>query len=296
MSHPGSSPWLAAIRPKTLALSVSPVLLGSALAFAERSSFDTWVFLACLLAAMLIQIGTNLHNDAQDFLRGADGDDRLGPPRAVAKGWLSAVQVQRAALMCFAGAFALGIYLVMVGGWPILILGLASLAAGYGYSGGRYPISHSPFGELFVILFFGLGAVLGTYYLQAHELSLSAWLLALMLGMQAAAVLTINNFRDRVQDAQAGRRTLSVITPPAFSRMLYALLMLSPFVLVLVVENLNRSGHWLLLSSWLVLPWALWLVRKLALNREPRLLNPVLAHTAQLQIVFSALLIAGILL
>jgi len=146
--------WLSAIRPKTLGLSVSPVLTGTCLAWAEKGGLQLLPALAALLAAVCIQIGTNLHNDAADARKGTDGSGRLGPPRATTQGWLSATSIQRGALLAFSCAFVLGVYLVVVGGWPILLLGLVSLVAGAAYSGGPWPISATPLGELFVFLFF----------------------------------------------------------------------------------------------------------------------------------------------
>jgi len=166
--------WLTAARPRTLPLAASPVLVGTSLAWAEGAPQLWAVALAALLAALLIQVGTNLHNDAADFERGADGADRLGPVRVTAAGWATPRQVRLAALLAFAGAFLLGVWLAFVGGWPIVAVGLASLAAGWAYSGGPRPISHSPFGEIFVLAFFGLVAVGGTHYLQSGALTPAA--------------------------------------------------------------------------------------------------------------------------
>ncbi len=278
-------PWLAAIRPKTLGLSVSPVLLGTVLAWSEQGVLHWLPALAALLAAMAIQIGTNLHNDAVDHLRGTDTPDRLGPPRASAQGLLDARQVKRAAFLAFALAFVLGIYLVYRGGWPILLLGLVSLAAGAAYSGGPWPISESPLGEVFVWLFFGLGAVGGSYWLQAGQLSWSLLPPAAALGAFAAAVLVVNNYRDRYTDARAGRKTLAVLLPPAASRLAYALLILGPFLLPGILWHGHKPA-WLVI---LAVPAALFLVyRMYNLPHGPRL-NSLLADTARFQLFFSVL-------
>jgi len=282
------SAWIAAIRPKTLGLSLSPVLAGSALAFADTGSFRPLSFLAALAAALLIQVGTNLHNDVADFRRGTDGRDRLGPPRATARGWLAPAAVERGAWLAFFLAFLAGIYLAWVGGWPIVVLGLASLAAGAAYSGGPRPLSSLPVGELFVLLFFGLAAVGGSYYLQSGTLHGRALLAGVVLGLPAAAVLVVNNYRDREGDARSGRRTLAVLLPPAGSRLEYALLMLLPFAgLPLLLEP-----PWLLLPL-LPLPFVVGLVRELWRSVPGPALNAVLARTARMQLLLGLLLAAA---
>ena len=159
------SPWLMAARPRTLSLSVTPVLVGTAMAWAADGEVPWLAVLAALIASAFIQLGTNLHNDAADFERGSDGPDRIGPPRVTATGLLSATTVNRGAFVCFGIAALLGLYLTYVGGWPILLIGILSIAAGWGYTGGPYPIAYTPFGEVFVVAFFGVTAVAGTFFL-----------------------------------------------------------------------------------------------------------------------------------
>lgn len=275
--------WLSAIRPKTLGLSVSPVLVGSCLAWSEKGELQIIPALAALLAAMCIQIGTNLHNDAIDSLKGTDTPDRLGPSRVTALGLLPGDTVRRGAFIAFGLAFLLGIYLVAMDGWPILILGLVSLAAGAAYSGGPWPISASPLGELFVFLFFGLGATGGSYYLQTGLLSQSALLAGSMLGLIAAAVLVVNNYRDRQTDAQAGRKTLAVLTLPGFSQVEYALLLLFPFLLLLFLW-LEGEIAWF---PFLLLLVVIWLIGQMVFLPVGKVLNRLLAATARFQFVFS---------
>lgn len=285
--------WLAAVRPKTLSLAVIPVLVGSALAQAEGVSMRWGVAVAAALAAILIQAGTNLHNDAADFLRGADDRrTRVGPPRATCEGWLTPTQVRRAAAAAFAVAAALGFYLVQVGGWPILVLGLFSVLAGLAYSAGPRPIGYSASGELFVWLFFGVVAVGGSYYLQAGVVSAGALLAGSMIGMPAAAVLVVNNYRDLENDRRVGKNTLAVRLGRGASRLEYALLVLAPFPLLFALGFLAPPGPgvWL---AFLALPWGLLLVRRL--QREPPGpgLNAVLASTARFQLGFGLLLSVG---
>jgi 1,4-dihydroxy-2-naphthoate octaprenyltransferase len=280
-----SNPWISAIRPKTLGLSVSAVLLGTVLGAAQQGSIHWLPALAALLAALAIQTGTNLHNDAVDHLKGTDTPDRLGPARASALGLLDPQRVKQGALAAFGLAFLLGIYLVIWGGWPILLLGLASLMAGAAYSGGPWPISGSPLGEIFVGLFFGLGAVAGSYYLQTHELAWDVLPPAGALGAFAAAVLVVNNYRDRFTDAWAGRKTLAVLLPLSASRVEYALLMLGPFFLPGILWR-TQGFAWLLLPA---LAAALYLVRLMYHLPHGRELNRLLGLSARFQLIFSLL-------
>ncbi|BAO43572.1 1,4-dihydroxy-2-naphthoate octaprenyltransferase [Thiolapillus brandeum] len=287
-----SSPWISAIRPKTLGLSVSPVLLGTILGVVQQGRIHWLPALAALLAAMAIQIGTNLHNDAADHLKGTDTPDRLGPARASALGLLDPWQVKQGALAAFGLAFLLGIYLVIWGGWPILLLGLASLLAGAAYSGGPWPISESPLGEIFVGLFFGLGAVAGSFYLQTGQWDGKVLSPAGALGAFAAAVLVVNNYRDRFTDALAGRRTLAVLLPLSASRVEYALLMLGPFLLPGVLWR-TQGFAWLLLPA---LAGALYLVYLMYHLPHGRELNRLLGLTARFQLIFSLLFCVQLLL
>ncbi|MFW6258391.1 MAG: 1,4-dihydroxy-2-naphthoate polyprenyltransferase [Halochromatium sp.] len=282
--------WIEAARPRTLPLALSPVLAGLFLAVAQNGRLAFFTALATLLAAAGIQIGTNLHNDAADFERGTDTADRLGPPRAAAQGWFSAAQVKRAAHLVFLTSFLLGLLLVVRGGWPILVLGVAAIASGYAYTSGPKPIAYGPYGELFVLLFFGIAAVGGTYYLQTLTLSGQAIVLGLALGLPAAAVLLLNNYRDFDTDRIAGRRTLCHLLGRPNARLVYALLLLSP-VPLLLVGGLPARGWPLLLA----LPLALLLIRQLW-RSEGRALNRLLARTGQYQLVLTFLVGLGLLL
>ena len=184
--------WLLAIRPRTLSISAVPVMVGTALAWAEHQLFAWVTLLVTLGGSVLIQIGTNLHNDAADFERGADTPQRLGPRRVSAEGWLKPGQVRRAAHLSFAGAFLLGIYLVWLGGWPIVVLGLLSLTAAYAYTGGPRPVAYTPLGELFVFLFFG---TLSVHLLKAARRIVDPEARALQEALSLSAVsLVLMNF------------------------------------------------------------------------------------------------------
>jgi len=287
--------WLLAIRPKTLSVAVVPVLVGCTLAWIDQRTLDWLVMGMTLLAAGLIQIGTNLHNDAADFERGADcSATRLGPARATAQGWLSATQVKRGASFCFGAAFLNGCYLVWVGGWPIVGIGLTAITAGLAYTGGPRPVAYSSLGELFVWVFFGLAAVTGSYYLQTGALSGAAVLAAALLGMPAAAVLVVNNYRDLDNDRQVGKNTLAVRLGRRVSQIEYKLLMLLPLALLPLFQVLGFGGlSWL--PPLLVLPWALKLVRQFCMETPGPVFNRLLAATAQFQLAYGLLLCLGLL-
>lgn len=290
-----ASPWIVAIRPKTLTIAVVPVIAATALAWSEAGTASWSVMLAAAVASLLIQAGTNLHNDAADFEQGADDRaTRLGPARATAEGWLTPRQVRRAATLCFLLAVLTGTYLIWIGGWPILIAGLFSIGAGIAYTGGPKPIGYVGLGELFVFVFFGLVAVCGTYYLQTDALSWSAWITGALVGMPAAAVLVVNNYRDLENDRGAGKKTLAVRLGPRSTRIEYALLMLLPFVLLPLIPVLRHSGIWIALPLALI-PWALYLVRRFHQEPPGPSFNHLLASTAQFQLALALLLSLSLL-
>lgn len=284
--------WMTAARPRTLPLAASPVLVGLGIAWSEQAGHHPLVALLTLLAALLIQIGTNLHNDAADWERGNDRHDRLGPLRVTAAGWASAARVHRAARAAFIAAFTIGIYLAYVGGWPIVMVGIASILAGLAYSGGPRPISHTPFGEFFVWIFFGVCAVAGSYWLQAGRLSPAALLAGAALGFPAAAVLLVNNLRDVAADSAVGRRTLAAVMGEIRSRHLHALCMAAPFLLLPPIQ-LALPGHHGLWLALLALPASLQVIRKMAAAKGIAL-NSVLADTARAQFLFGLLLAFGV--
>lgn len=279
--------WLLGMRPRTLTMAAVPIIVGSALAWAAGSAPDWITFVVTLSCAVLIQVGTNLFNDANDGERGADGPDRLGPLRITGSGLAKPKQVRRAAIACFLAALAMGAYLVMVGGMPILLIGIASLVAGYAYSAGRKPLSHGPLGEVYVIVFFGLIAVAGSYYLQSGHLpGLGVMLTGIAVGCYAAAVLLVNNLRDTDADLRAGRRTLASRLGVRGSRQLYGLLMLAPFPLLAAAPGAQAIG-----LVWLGLPVCLWLALQFTRMPVGPGMNAQLGRTAMAQVVVGALLV-----
>jgi len=230
VAHPTPLPivWLLATRPKTLAAGVVPVVVGTALA-GYGGTVDWLVASACLAGALLIQVGTNFANDAFDALKGADTPQRLGPRRAVASGLISPRAMLLATTGVLACALVVGLYLARFGGWPILVLGLVSLVCAVAYTGGPFPLAYLGLGDLFVFLFFGLFAVLGSYWVQVgphgrHGIDPVCVLIAEAVGLQATSIIAINNLRDIPTDTQAGKRTLAVRLGDRASRVYIVLL------------------------------------------------------------------------
>ena len=293
LSVPGRRVWWTAIRPRTLSIAVAPVLLGTALAWADGSVRHWSVLLAALACALLIQIGTNLHNDVIDFERGNDRPDRVGPLRVTAAGWVSAGTMHRATAWSYGLALVIGCYLVSHGGWPILLAGGSSLLAGWAYSGGSRPVSHTALGELFVLVFFGLVAVSGSHWLQSGTPSLDALLCGAALGLPAAAVLLVNNYRDLEGDVRSGRRTLAARLGRDHARSAYRTMMLLPFGLVLL---LAWRGHTGALLALLALPHSLQLMQRLRSEATAASLNALLAATAKVGLILALLLAIGVFL
>jgi 1,4-dihydroxy-2-naphthoate octaprenyltransferase len=285
------SRWVSAGRPRTLPLAAAPVLAGVTLAATETGNLDLITAAATLLAAVAIQVGTNLHNDAADFERGTDTEHRVGPLRATAQGWFTAGQVKRAAHVAFLTALLLGIYLCIRGGWPILLLGLGSLAAGYAYTSGPRPIAYGPFGELFVLLFFGIAAVAGSHYLQTLAFSWTSVALGFALGLPASAVLLLNNYRDLETDRIAGRRTLCHYLGRRRTRFAYTVLLSAPFP-ILVFGDFPGST-WPVLAA---LPFAAHLISRIFQGATGTALNPLLGSTALFQASLAVLLMIGFIL
>jgi 1,4-dihydroxy-2-naphthoate octaprenyltransferase len=289
--------WLLAARPRTLPAGIAPVLVGTALAWAERDSLRVGAFIAALLGAVFIQVGANLSNDYSDARRGADTEDRLGPVRVTAGGLVPPRQVLTATYVSFALAVLCGVYLIVVAGWVILAIGAASILAGVLYTGGPRPYGYEGLGDLFVFLFFGLVAVTGSYYAQVEHLEWEAFALAVPVGLIASAILAVNNIRDAPTDARVGKRTLAVRLGRAAARTIYALEVYVAFLIPPAVwlAGGDHVGPWVLLT-WLALPLAVPLVRTVRQHDDGPTLNQSLAKTGMLQLVFCILLSAGLLI
>jgi 1,4-dihydroxy-2-naphthoate octaprenyltransferase len=287
--------WLMAARPRTLPAAVAPVLVGTALA-ATEGTFKWLTFVAAMLGALFIQIGTNLSNDYSDARRGADTEDRLGPVRVTAGGLVPPRQVLVATYVAFGLAVAAGAYLVATAGWELLLVGAASILAGVLYTGGPRPYGYEGLGEVFVFLFFGVVAVTGSYFAQVEELTWEAFVLAVPVGLLAAGILVVNNVRDLETDRRAGKRTLAVRLGRARARGLYGAMVYVAFLSVPVpwLAGSPDLTAWVLLP-WLALPLAVPIVRIVRNRSDGPSLNGALARTGMLQLVFCALLSAGIL-
>jgi 1,4-dihydroxy-2-naphthoate octaprenyltransferase len=290
----GARIWLMAARPRTLPAAVAPVLVGTALA-GQAGVFHPLTFIATLIGAVFIQVGTNLSNDYSDARRGADTEDRLGPVRVTAGGLVPPRQVLMATWVSFGVAVLVGIYLVAVAGWELLLVGGASILAGVLYTGGPRPYGYEGLGELFVFAFFGIVAVTGSYFVQVEHLTWEAFALAVPVGLLAAAILMVNNVRDLETDRRAGKRTLAVRVGRHRARRLYALMVYVAFFLAPLPWVLGSLSAWLLLP-WLAIPLAVPLVRTVTNHTDGPTLNAALARTGMLQLVFCLLLSAGILL
>ena len=284
--------WLIAARPRTLWAAVVPVLVGSALVWDLDDRFRWDAFAAALVVAIAVQVGVNFANDASDAARGTDTPDRLGPPRAVATGLLSARQVWTGAALVFAPAGVAGFYLAAISSWWLLAIGVAAVLAAFGYTGGPWPYGYHGLGEVFVFVFFGLVATVGTNYAHDTVASTEAWLLAVPVGLLAVALLVINNIRDIDTDRAAGKRTLAVIIGRHRSRHLFAAVVGVPFVLVVAYAAAGATPPWTALAV-LALPLA-WRPVTVAYREVggPALIG-ALRGTARLQAAFGVLVAAG---
>jgi 1,4-dihydroxy-2-naphthoate octaprenyltransferase len=286
--------WLMAARPRTLPAAVAPVVVGTAWAgFAHV--FHPLRFVAALIGAIFIQIGTNLSNDYSDARRGADAEDRLGPVRVTAGGLAPPRHVLVATYASFGVAVLAGAYLIAVAGWLLLLVGAASILAGVLYTGGPRPYGYEGLGEVFVFLFFGLVAVAGSYYVQVEHLDWEAFALAVPVGLLAAAILMVNNVRDIDSDRRAGKRTVAVRIGRDRARDLFAGTVYLAFLLCPVTWVFGPTRAWVLLP-WLTLPLAASVARLVRGRSDGPSLNQALAQTGMLQLAFCLLLAGGLLL
>jgi 1,4-dihydroxy-2-naphthoate octaprenyltransferase len=283
-----------AARVRTLPASIAPVLVGTALA-GYAGIFHPLRFLAALVGAVFIQVGTNLSNDYSDARRGADTEDRLGPVRVTAGGLVPPRRVLVATYVSFGVAVGAGAYLIAVAGWQLLIVGAASILAGVLYTGGPRPYGYEGLGEVFVFLFFGIVAVAGSFFVQVKHLDWEAFALAVPVGLVASAILVVNNVRDLDTDRRAGKRTLAVRLGRTRTRVMFAVILYLAYLLTPVTWIFGPLSPWLFLP-WLTLPLAATIVRTVRNRTDGASLNEALARTGMLQLVFCMLLSAGLLL
>ena len=285
-------PWVLAIRPKTLPASMSPVIVGTAMAFADHG-FKLFPALAALTGALLLQIGVNLANDYFDYKKGVDTSARLGPIRVTQSGLISPGRVRSAMMITFGLAVLVGVYLISVGGWPIMAVGTAAILAALAYSGGPHPLGSHGLGDLSVFIFFGPVAVCGTYYVQRPQLTLPVLLTSIPIGFLITAILVVNNLRDIETDQGAGKRTLAVILGQKGARIEYVLLLAGAYFAPLILWMAGWFSA-LTLLPFLSLPMALFLIRR-TFQDEGQVMNRALSGTAQLSLLFSILFSLGLI-
>jgi len=298
--------WLMAARPQTLPAGSAPVVVGAGLAV-HAGVFAPLPWLAALVGALLIQVGTNFANDYYDAMKGADTDEREGFTRVTAGGIIPPEQVKWAMIGTYGLAVVVGVYLVAIGGLPILVVGLSSIAAGVLYTGGPYPYGYRGLGDLFVFVYFGVVAVTGTYYVQAvtatevglFPMGLPAGTVpldAVVAGLPAAglstAILVVNNVRDRETDAAAGKRTLAVALGYTWSRVEFLALTGMAYAVPVVFALDPAYGPWAL-APLLTLPLAASVSRTVLTHTDGEALNPALERVGQTLFVHSILFAGG---
>ena len=283
--------WLLAIRPKTLWAAIAPVIIGTAMAF-EAGSFQLLAFLAALFGGTMIQIGTNLANDYFDFKKGADSQRELGPTRVTQAGLVSQSEIKAAMLLAFAMAFLAGIYLVYLGGWPIVAIGILSITFGVLYTATKFALGYNGLADFFVLIFFGPVATGGTFYVQTLEINATVILAGLAPGLFSLAILTVNNLRDIETDKIAGKKTLAVRFGPTFAKAEYITCVitasLGPPILWLMTHQ-----HYQVNIAAAVILFALRPARMIISNKDGTELNPVLTQTAQILLLYSLLFSIG---
>lgn len=284
--------WWLAIRPRTLPAAASGVAMGSALAWYD-GSFQFLPALAALMVALLLQIASNVANDVFDFERGADTDERLGPIRVTQAGLLTPSQVKRGLAVIIGLAVLFGLYLAALRGWTVILLGAAAIISAVAYTGGPYPLGYHGLGDIFVFIFFGVAAVVGTYFVQAGSVSAAAWWMAVPIGLIVTAILVVNNLRDLENDRKAGKHTLAVRFGERGTKLEYVLCMGVAYLILplLVVMKVIPVGG---LLAWLSLPIAIRTLR-VVLTQQGRPLNAALAGTGQTAFLFSTFFWLGLL-
>jgi len=294
MSQSRVTVWIMASRPKTLWAAIAPVVIGSAMAYAD-GGFHLLSALAALFGAVMIQIGTNLANDYFDYSKGSDRPDRIGPVRVTQTGLVNPSTMKRATVLVFLLAVLAGIYLVYRGGWPIVVIGLLSILCGILYTGGPYPLGYTGLADIFVLIFFGPVAVGGTYYVQTLQINWIVLLAGLSPGLFSVAILTVNNLRDIESDRISGKRTLPVRFGLTFARMEYLLVLIIACLIPVGLVIYATESPWLLLTLY-VPAVSLPTIRNVFNSRNGKVLNNMLATTGRLLFLYSLLFSLGCLL
>jgi 1,4-dihydroxy-2-naphthoate octaprenyltransferase len=284
--------WILAARPATLPAAAVPVIVGAAAALSDGAKFRGAVFIMTMICALLIQVGTNFANDYSDFARGADTEARLGPVRVTQSGLIDQGSIKRGIIVAFGLAVLIGGYLVYVGGWPIVAIGVLSILSGLAYTGGPYPLGYHGLGDIFVFVFFGVIAVTGTAYLQSGHWSELPFLLSIPIGLLVTNILVVNNLRDLPTDIAAGKRTLATRIGDRATRAQYALFTIGAYAVPLVI-GLTDPARRMIMLPLVSLPLALRRVLVVMRGASGRDLNPILKRTARLLLLFGSLLAVG---
>lgn len=286
-------PWLLAFRFKTLIAAFVPVLVGTSLSHSMGGLSDYHWSLYALLGAFCIQIATNLLNDAIDFRKGADSEERVGPQRVTQSGLLTEKKVWAMGLLFLFLALMFGVPLVLRGGWPFVLLGVCSLFLAYGYTGGPFPLAYLGLGDLFVVLFFGLFAVGGTYYLQTLDFTLPALMAGLQVGFLSTVLIAVNNLRDSETDVKVNKKTLAVRFGDRFVKGEIALLVATSYLINLYYVVALKKVH--ILISFASLPLGVFIVGLVYFVQDKKHLNKVLGLAALHQLVFALLFSVGLI-
>ena len=283
--------WLLALRPKTLGAGAAPVLIGTAMAF-ETGKGHMLAAIAALAGALFIQIGTNLSNDYFDYVKGADTEERLGPLRASQAGWIKPEIIFRSSLLVFAAAVLIGIFLVWRGGWPIVLIGIISVISGILYTGGPYPLAYNGLGEIFVLIFFGPVATLGTYYVQTLEFSSEVFIAGLAPGLLSTALLAVNNLRDIPTDLKVHKKTLAVQFGSRFARIEYIFCIFAALLIPIILVYMYQK-YWFSLAACLSVIPLVPALQGIISGDSGEILNETLAKTGKILLIFSILFSAG---
>ncbi len=285
--------WVTASRPKTLPAAVTPVIVGSAIAGFEHK-FNLVPAAFALVISLLIQIATNFVNDLYDYLKGTDKPDRVGPQRLLTSGLISPKEMKSAIYFTFGLAFLLGLYLVWLGGWIVLLIGVLSIAAGIGYTAGPFPFAYNGLGDIFVFIFFGIVATVGTYFVQALSFSYLALWASVPVGLLITNILVVNNYRDADEDKEANKKTLAVRFGKSFARSQYLLSIVVSYAVLFVIYFEYKTTAWVFLP-FLALPLAVKLIKMIyTLTGSP--LNKTLALTGIFSTIYGLLFAVGLLL
>ncbi len=286
--------WIEAARPKTLAAAIVPVAIGASLAY-HNNVLNPVASIVALLCALLIQIGTNFANDYYDAQKGADSIERVGFTRATATGLITPIVMMRATIITMGLAFCIGLYLVWIGGWVILLIGVLSLLFGILYTGGPFPLGYNGLGDIFVFIFFGFVAVMGTYYLNALHWSTASFWASIPAGALSTNILVVNNLRDIETDRPAGKKTLGVLFGENTLRYEYLLMILLSFA---IPPHFFFRLHytWPVFLSFISIPLAIKLIRTIWTEKDKSKFNTILKRTAQFMVIFGLLFSLGLIL